>query len=88
MKVVFSHTSRRLPIATFAVAKTDERPIDAVRRSIERTTGLDVYSCRCESWEQDRAGNRIGETYSMTLTGREKIPGGGRPIAAEIRVYI
>lgn len=88
MRVYFSHTSKSLPIAKFAIARDGERPIEAIRRSIERTTGKLGYTCRLDSWTQDRKGRVIGQTYAMTLVERKPFRDGSYSVAAEIRVYV
>lgn len=89
MKIRFSTSTKRFQFATFAVAKTGEAPIDAVTRSIARTTKQRVHFARLESWSQNRRGERTDETYSVTLTeNTQSRRGGGWGVVAEFRVYL
>lgn len=78
-RVKFSCTSR-FDMAEYAVAKDEERDIDAVRRSIERTTGLLAYTCRSDHWTQDSSGKKTSETFAITLTER-------KPVSWDARAY-
>ena len=86
-RVTFSASNNRLPFASFAVVRPGESAIDAVRRSIERTTGYLAYSCRSAHYTRDNSGTVTSETLSITLTERKRV-NGGHGVVAEIQVTI
>ena len=75
------------PVAAYAVVGRDETPIDAVKRSIERTSG-GWLGLRLDSYTQDRQGRTNGETHRATLAERKQAPGGGYGVIAEFFIYI
>lgn len=58
---------RGLGCISVRVADTDIEPIDAVRRSVERRTGLRVCGCRSDGTALDRKGQPESRHYQMTL---------------------
>ena len=86
-KIQFSHTGRRFSIAEYAIAKPHETAIEAVTRSIERTTGCVAHKGRVNHWTEDRDRRITSETHCITLTG-PKSKTGGYPVRGEIQVTI
>jgi len=88
-RINFSRWGRKLSglaFATYAVAQDGESPIDAVVRSVERTTGLQVCGGpRSDGYAVER-GHKTAAHYQMTL-GRPCRGGGWSP-EAELWVSI
>lgn len=86
-RIEFSLSNSRLNHAEYAVMQDGERPIDAVCRSLERTTGYSARGKQRNSWQEDRDGNVIGETWRITLVER-KAYHCGHAVMGETFVYL
>lgn len=88
-KIIFNADTRRHAVASFAVAKDNEAPIEAVKRSIARTTGYRVHFARHVSWTQNKNGSHTSDTFQITLTTRtQNQRGGGWGVTGEFCVTV
>lgn len=88
-KITFTADTRRHTVASFAVAKDNETPIEAVKRSIERTSGYRVHYARHMHWTQNHDGSHASDTFQVTLTERtQNRQGGGWGVTGEFGVTI
>lgn len=88
-KVVFSSSTKKFCLAEYAIAKGDESPVEAVERSIARTTGYRVVSGGVRSWTENSKGIKESETINITLTEKKQFRrGGGYGVVGEFRVCV
>ena len=83
---VWGKGTKNLRLANYAVAQDGEARIDAVARSVERTTGLVVCGGPARDGREVEGGRTVAHHYHMTLGTRCR--GGGYSPEVELWVSI